>query len=57
MNFGQGEEPSGKVVKHPNHVWLRYTICTENIGASVLSILCNKPPSETVLDSTQVPSR
>ena len=52
MNFGQGEEPSGKVVKHPNHVWLRYTYNKDEHWSKVCLLKGRKkqPPSETVLE-------
>ena len=51
MNFGQGEEPSGKLEKHPNHVWLRYTYSKDEPWSKVCLLKERKkrPPSEAVL--------
>ena len=35
MNFGQGENTSGEVEKHPNEVWLRYSYDTDEPWSKV----------------------
>ena len=50
MNFGQGEEPSGKVVKHPNHMWLRYTYHDWS-KVCLLKGRKKHPPSQTILET------
>ena len=35
MNFGQGEDTSGELKKHPNEVWLRYSYNTDEPWSKV----------------------
>ena len=46
MNFGQGEDTSGELKKHPNEVWLRYSYNTDEPWSKV-SLLKGRrlPPS------------
>ena len=47
MNFGQGSDTTGRVVKHPNEVWIRYSYDTDEPW-SKLSLLKGRkklPPS------------
>lgn len=47
MNFGQGKDLSGRIVKHPNEVWLRYSYDTSESWSKVSLLKGRKklPPS------------
>ena len=47
MNFGQGEDTSGELKKHPNEVWLRYSYNTDEPWSKVSLLKGRKrlPPS------------
>ena len=50
MNFGQGEDISGELKKHPNEVWLRYSYNTDEPWSKVSLLKGRKklPPSRVV---------
>ena len=50
MNFGQGEDTSGELKKHPNEVWLRYSYNTDEPWSKVSLLKGRKrsPPSRVV---------